>query len=94
MKQKPAHAALSTAWPECRRRACSGPGRSQKHAAFSKCSSTSIATGFLVTAFTTDAGELMAVVQTAILTSASFTLLRDPIFTHPTGLVIPAAQGF
>jgi pyruvate/2-oxoglutarate dehydrogenase complex dihydrolipoamide dehydrogenase (E3) component len=36
------------------------------------------------TAFATDAGELMAVVQTAMLTSAPFTLLRDAIFTHPT----------
>lgn len=36
------------------------------------------------TAFGAEAGELMAVVQTAILNKAPFTALRDAIFTHPT----------
>jgi pyruvate/2-oxoglutarate dehydrogenase complex dihydrolipoamide dehydrogenase (E3) component len=36
------------------------------------------------TAFASGAGELMAVVQTAILNGAPFFTLRDTIFTHPT----------
>jgi pyruvate/2-oxoglutarate dehydrogenase complex dihydrolipoamide dehydrogenase (E3) component len=36
------------------------------------------------TAFGPSAGEIMAVVQTAILARQPFTLLRDAIFTHPT----------
>lgn len=36
------------------------------------------------TAFATEAGEVMAVVQTAMLSGAPFTLLRDSILTHPT----------
>lgn len=36
------------------------------------------------TAFGAEGGELMAVVQTAILNKAPFTFLRDAIFTHPT----------
>jgi pyruvate/2-oxoglutarate dehydrogenase complex dihydrolipoamide dehydrogenase (E3) component len=36
------------------------------------------------TAFGAEGGELMAVVQTAILNKAPFTSLRDAIFTHPT----------
>ncbi len=36
------------------------------------------------TAFITGAGEVMAVVQTAMVSSAPFTLLRDAILTHPT----------
>ncbi len=36
------------------------------------------------TAFATGAGELIAVVQTAILNNAPFFMLRDAIFTHPT----------
>ena len=36
------------------------------------------------TAFGNEAGELIAVVQTAILNRASFASLRDAIFTHPT----------
>jgi pyruvate/2-oxoglutarate dehydrogenase complex dihydrolipoamide dehydrogenase (E3) component len=36
------------------------------------------------TAFGTEGGELMAVVQTAMLNDASFPSLRDTIFTHPT----------
>lgn len=52
------------------------------------------------TAFGTDAGELMAVVQVAMLGGMPFTSLRDAILTHPTmaeGLValfadVPAAS--
>jgi pyruvate/2-oxoglutarate dehydrogenase complex dihydrolipoamide dehydrogenase (E3) component len=36
------------------------------------------------TAFGAEAGELIAVVQTAMLTGAPYTLLRDSIVTHPT----------
>jgi pyruvate/2-oxoglutarate dehydrogenase complex dihydrolipoamide dehydrogenase (E3) component len=36
------------------------------------------------TAFSAAAGELIAVVQTAMLNGAPFTSLRDSIFTHPT----------
>jgi pyruvate/2-oxoglutarate dehydrogenase complex dihydrolipoamide dehydrogenase (E3) component len=36
------------------------------------------------TALSTEAGELIAVVQTAMLTGASYTVLRDAILTHPT----------
>ena len=36
------------------------------------------------TAFGAEAGELNAVVQTAMLTGAPYTLLRDAILTHPT----------
>lgn len=36
------------------------------------------------TAFGTEAGELIAVVQTAMLSGAPYTLLRDSLFTHPT----------
>jgi pyruvate/2-oxoglutarate dehydrogenase complex dihydrolipoamide dehydrogenase (E3) component len=36
------------------------------------------------TAFGADAGELIAVVQTAMLTDAPYTVLRDAILTHPT----------
>jgi len=36
------------------------------------------------TAFGVEAGELVAVVQTAMLTGAPYTLLRDAILTHPT----------
>jgi pyruvate/2-oxoglutarate dehydrogenase complex dihydrolipoamide dehydrogenase (E3) component len=36
------------------------------------------------TAFGAEGGELMAVVQTAMLNNASFPSLRDTIFTHPT----------
>jgi pyruvate/2-oxoglutarate dehydrogenase complex dihydrolipoamide dehydrogenase (E3) component len=38
--------------------------------------------GFM--AFGPDAGELMAVVQTAMLNQMPFPQLRDAIFTHPT----------
>jgi pyruvate/2-oxoglutarate dehydrogenase complex dihydrolipoamide dehydrogenase (E3) component len=36
------------------------------------------------TAFGSEAGEIMACVQVAMLTGAPFTALRDAIFTHPT----------
>jgi pyruvate/2-oxoglutarate dehydrogenase complex dihydrolipoamide dehydrogenase (E3) component len=36
------------------------------------------------TALGVDAGEIIAVVQTAMLTGAPYTTLRDAIFTHPT----------
>jgi pyruvate/2-oxoglutarate dehydrogenase complex dihydrolipoamide dehydrogenase (E3) component len=36
------------------------------------------------TAFGTQAGELIAVVQTAMLTGAPYTVLRDAIIAHPT----------
>jgi pyruvate/2-oxoglutarate dehydrogenase complex dihydrolipoamide dehydrogenase (E3) component len=36
------------------------------------------------TAFATGGGDLMAVVQTAMLNGASFVALRDTMFTHPT----------
>ena len=36
------------------------------------------------TAFGAEAGELIAVVQTAMLTGAPYTVLRDAILTHPT----------
>jgi pyruvate/2-oxoglutarate dehydrogenase complex dihydrolipoamide dehydrogenase (E3) component len=36
------------------------------------------------TAFGAEAGELIAVVQTAMLTGAPYTVLRDAIVTHPT----------
>jgi pyruvate/2-oxoglutarate dehydrogenase complex dihydrolipoamide dehydrogenase (E3) component len=36
------------------------------------------------TAFGTEAGELMAIVQTAILAKLPYTALRDAVFTHPT----------
>jgi pyruvate/2-oxoglutarate dehydrogenase complex dihydrolipoamide dehydrogenase (E3) component len=36
------------------------------------------------TAFGTEAGELMAIVQTAMLAKLPYTALRDAIFTHPT----------
>ena len=36
------------------------------------------------TAFGPEAGELIAVVQTAMLTGAPYTVLRDAILTHPT----------
>lgn len=36
------------------------------------------------TALSTEAGELIAVVQTAMLTGAPYTVLRDAILTHPT----------
>ncbi len=41
------------------------------------------------TAFGAEAGELIAVVQTAMLTGAPYTVLRDAILTHPT-----MAEGF
>jgi pyruvate/2-oxoglutarate dehydrogenase complex dihydrolipoamide dehydrogenase (E3) component len=37
-----------------------------------------------ITVFGSEASELMAVVQTAILAQLPFTALRDAIFTHPT----------
>jgi pyruvate/2-oxoglutarate dehydrogenase complex dihydrolipoamide dehydrogenase (E3) component len=40
------------------------------------------------TAFGVEAGEVMAVVQTAMLGGLPYTALRDAIFTHPT-----AAEG-
>jgi pyruvate/2-oxoglutarate dehydrogenase complex dihydrolipoamide dehydrogenase (E3) component len=40
------------------------------------------------TALGTEASELMAAVQTAMLGDLPFTVLRDAIFTHPT-----AAEG-
>jgi pyruvate/2-oxoglutarate dehydrogenase complex dihydrolipoamide dehydrogenase (E3) component len=36
------------------------------------------------TAFGAEAGELIAVVQTAMLTGAPYTVLRDAVMTHPT----------
>ena len=36
------------------------------------------------TVFGTEAGELMAVVQTAMLAKLPYTVLRDAILTHPT----------
>jgi pyruvate/2-oxoglutarate dehydrogenase complex dihydrolipoamide dehydrogenase (E3) component len=36
------------------------------------------------TAFITGAGDLIAVVQTAMLNGVQFPALRDTIFTHPT----------
>ena len=36
------------------------------------------------TAFGNEAGEMMAVVQTAMLAKLPYTALRDAIFTHPT----------
>jgi pyruvate/2-oxoglutarate dehydrogenase complex dihydrolipoamide dehydrogenase (E3) component len=36
------------------------------------------------TALSTEAGELIAVAQTAMLTGAPYTVLRDAILTHPT----------
>jgi pyruvate/2-oxoglutarate dehydrogenase complex dihydrolipoamide dehydrogenase (E3) component len=36
------------------------------------------------TALSTEAGELIAVVQTAMLTRAPYTVFRDAILTHPT----------
>jgi pyruvate/2-oxoglutarate dehydrogenase complex dihydrolipoamide dehydrogenase (E3) component len=36
------------------------------------------------TAFATEAGELMAIVQTAILAKLPYTALRDAVLTHPT----------
>jgi pyruvate/2-oxoglutarate dehydrogenase complex dihydrolipoamide dehydrogenase (E3) component len=36
------------------------------------------------TAFGAEAGELISVVQTAMLTGAPYTVLRDAILTHPT----------
>ena len=36
------------------------------------------------TAFGVEAGELIAVVQTAMLTGAPYTMLRDAVVTHPT----------
>ena len=36
------------------------------------------------TAFSTEASELIAVVPTAMLTGAPYTVLRDAILTHPT----------
>jgi pyruvate/2-oxoglutarate dehydrogenase complex dihydrolipoamide dehydrogenase (E3) component len=36
------------------------------------------------TAFGAEAGELIAVVQTAMLTGAPYTMLRDAVVTHPT----------
>lgn len=36
------------------------------------------------TAFGTEAGEVMSVVQTAMLTKQPYTLLRDAILAHPT----------
>jgi len=36
------------------------------------------------TALSTEASELIAVVQTAMLTGAPYTVLRDAILTHPT----------
>ena len=37
-----------------------------------------------LTAFGTEASELMAAVQTAMLGGLPYTLLRDAIFAHPT----------
>ena len=34
--------------------------------------------------FGADAGEVMAVVQTAMLAGLPFTALRDAVFAHPT----------
>jgi pyruvate/2-oxoglutarate dehydrogenase complex dihydrolipoamide dehydrogenase (E3) component len=53
------------------------------------------------TAFGSDAGEVMATVQVAMLAGLPYTALRDAIFTHPTmseGLIqllsnVPPAQG-
>ena len=36
------------------------------------------------TAFGTQAGELMAIVQTAMLAKLPYTALRDAVLTHPT----------
>jgi pyruvate/2-oxoglutarate dehydrogenase complex dihydrolipoamide dehydrogenase (E3) component len=47
------------------------------------------------TAFGTEASEMMAAVQTAMLGGLSYTVLRDAIFTHPTaaeGLVYLLAE--
>jgi pyruvate/2-oxoglutarate dehydrogenase complex dihydrolipoamide dehydrogenase (E3) component len=47
------------------------------------------------TAFGPEAGELIAVVQTAMLTGAPYTVLRDAIVTHPTiaeGLTVLFSQ--
>jgi pyruvate/2-oxoglutarate dehydrogenase complex dihydrolipoamide dehydrogenase (E3) component len=41
------------------------------------------------TAFGTEAGELMAIVQTAILAKLPYTAIRDAVLTHPT-----MAEGF
>ena len=44
-----------------------------------------------------DAGEVVAVVQTAMLGGLPFTALRDAIFTHPTmaeGLNVLLTTGF
>jgi pyruvate/2-oxoglutarate dehydrogenase complex dihydrolipoamide dehydrogenase (E3) component len=40
------------------------------------------------TVFGTEASELMAIVQTAMLVELPYTALRDALFTHPT-----AAEG-
>lgn len=48
------------------------------------------------TAFGTEASEVMAVVQTAILGGMTYADLRDTIFTHPTaseGLVVLFTSG-
>jgi pyruvate/2-oxoglutarate dehydrogenase complex dihydrolipoamide dehydrogenase (E3) component len=53
------------------------------------------------TSFGSDAGEVMATVQVAMLAGLPYTALRDAIFTHPTmseGLIqllsnVPPAQG-
>ena len=37
-----------------------------------------------LTAFGTEAGELMAIVQTAMLAKLPYTALRDAVLTHPT----------
>jgi len=47
------------------------------------------------TAFSVEASELMAAVQTAMVGRMPFTMLRDAIFTHPTiseGLVFLLGQ--
>ena len=47
------------------------------------------------TAFGTEASEMMAAVQTAMLGGLPYTVLRDAIFTHPTvaeGLVFLLAS--
>ncbi len=49
------------------------------------------------TAFSTEASELVAVVQTAMIAGMPYTALRDAIFTHPTiseGLVMLFTNGF
>lgn len=49
-----------------------------------------------MTAFAAEAGEVMSVVQTAMLGKMPYTSLRDVIFAHPTmaeGLTVLFAEG-